>query len=893
VNAGPLAIDMEGRLAALTMDDWRESACAALADADAALYAALDADPDSDEAVLALLRGRSQVVDALCRRAWQLAGAPPGLALLATGGYGRGELFPCSDIDLLALGEPAAQQAGQAALQRFFAALWDIGLEPGHAVRSVEQCVSVAREDITVATALLDLRPLCDAEGAAAVLTQAMNAPDLWPAAQFHAGKLAELRARHARYNDTAYNLEPNLKEGPGGLRDLHTLGWMARRLFGVAGLDDLLALGIAGEVEVAGLRREYAALARLRIGLHRVAGRREERLLFDYQIALAQHFGLRDVHRENLAVEQLMQGYFRSAAIVLRLSERLMQRFAEHLRGADVEAVALDARFALADGHLCLRDAELFAREPLAMLELFVVWQDAAQVGGLHSSTARALGENLPRIDETLRAQPAARQMFMAILRHPDAVVTLTRMARLGVLGRYLPAFGRVAGRMQYDLFHVYTVDEHTLTVLRNIASFRDEASRSRFALACEVWPRLRKPALLLIAGLFHDLAKGRGGDHSTLGAEDALAFCREHGLSEVDTDLVAWLVREHLTMSITAQRQDIADPEVIRRFATLVGERERLDYLYLLTVADIAGTSPKLWNAWKDRLLADLYGATRFALRRGLEHKTHAAERVAETRHEAAALIRAHGMDEAGIAAVWAEFPDESFLRYRPEQLAWQTLGIAGAAPGEPHVLARAHQRPGALEVFVYSPDRDGLFAAVSATLGRLGLNVVEARIVTSTRGNSLDTFQVLDAGSEFVSPQRRAATVAEALHEALRRSPLRVPAVRRAMPRQLRHFRVPVQVEFGLSRDGRSEMSLVCTDRPGLLAMVSAVLRGQRLRVHDARIATFGERVEDFFVLTDEGDHQLDAAAQSAVKTALLECLDPSPICNESHASPSPAH
>lgn len=482
-----------------------------------------------------------------------------------------------------------------------------------------------------------------------------------------------------------------------------------------------------------------------------------------------------------------------------------------------------------------------------------------------------------LDHIDDAFRADADVRRMFMAVIRHESAADILARMAHLGVLGRYLPAFGRVSGRMQYDLFHVYTVDQHTLTVLRNIASFRMEASRQRFSLAFEVWPRLRKPELLLLAGLFHDIAKGRGGDHSELGEVDARTFCTEHGLSAADTDLVAWLVRQHLVMSITAQRQDIADPEVISKFAEFVGERERLDYLYLLTVADIAGTSPKLWNAWKDRLLADLYGSTRFALRRGVRHIAHGEERIAEAREEARAVLLSHGLDQVRIDEIWSEFPDESFLRYRPAQVAWQTIGIAAAEPDKPLVLVRPHARPGALEVFVYSQDRDGLFAAVTATLDKLGLNVVEARVVTSKRGMSLDTFQVLDAGSEFVSPERRAATVSEGLSEALSRSPLQVTAVRRAIPRQLKHFQVPLRVEFGVTPQDRTELSLVCTDRPGLLAQVTAVFRDCGLRVHDARIATFGERVEDFFQLSDENDRPLDEEARERLRQALSAAMD----------------
>ncbi len=863
------AIDLDAAAAA----GWRDAARDTLGSEDRELAAAFDAGAGAED----LLLRRCRVVDQVVKSAWrQVAGEPPGLSLLATGGYGRRELYPHSDIDLLVVGEPADQDAAQQAIQAFLAALWDIGLQPGHASRSVRQCAEEAAGDLTIATSLLDARLLIGETRVLEVLRAALGTSDIWPAQAFFDGKRDELRQRHARYNDTAYNLEPNLKEGPGGLRDLHTLAWMAKRLYGVPAVCDLQPIGLLGADEAHTLSREYWALARLRIGLHLTAGRREERLLFEYQTALAKRLGLRDEHRENLAVEQLMQSYFRSAALVIRLSERLLQRFEESLSGA-VASEPVDQHFDLAGGYLRLRDPIGFEREPLLMLDLFAVWQAHPEARGLHSTTAQALGEALEHIDDAFRQRPDARSRFMQLLRPADAADTLARMSHLGVLGRYLPAFGEVAGRMQYDLFHVYTVDQHTLTVLRNISSFRDEASKQRFSLAYEIWPRLRKPSLLLLGGLFHDIAKGRGGDHSELGAVDARRFCSEHGLSQGDTELVAWLVEKHLAMSITAQREDIADPEVISRFARLVGERERLDYLYLLTVADIAGTSPKLWNAWKDRLLADLYGATRFALRRGLRNVMHAEERICEAREEARAVLLSHGMEESTIDRVWAEFPAESFLRYRPAQLVWQTLGIASAPAGRPLALVRPHQRPGALEVFVYSTDTDGLFAAVTATLDRLGLNVVEARVVTSTRGMSLDTFQVLDAGSEFISPERRAATVSESLSETLAKTPLQVNAVRRAIPRQLKHFRVPLRVEFNDNDAGRTEMSLVCADRPGLLAQVSAVFREEGLRVHDARIATFGERVEDFFQLSDEHDAPLCERSRDSLRAALAEVVD----------------
>lgn len=850
---------------------WKAAARAALEASDRALAEAFDRGEDIDQ----LLARRAQAVDRAVSGAWTASFAGmPGLALIATGGYGRGELFPHSDVDLLVLAETAQQQRLREALEAFFAALWDIGLAPGHAVRSIGQCIEAAREDLSVLTALLEARPLSGDSAAIVQLQAAMQSPGLWPPETFLAARRAAWRARHARFGDTAYNLEPNLKEGPGGLRDLHALGWLARRLFGVRTLADLVALGVLGRDEFDTLDAHRRVLSRLRFGLHRVAGRREERLLFDYQKALAACLGLHDEHHENLAVEQLMQSFFRSAAMVQRLGERLLQRFDESLRQTH-QVEPLEEGFVCIDGSLAMCDAESLHRRPLGILQLFRVWQRHPQISSLHSATARALGESLSGIDEGFRADPRAQALFMEVLRDPQAVPALERMARLGVLGRYLPPFARVAGRMQYDLFHVYTVDEHTLAVLRHIASFAQPESSERFALGHELWLQLRKPELLLLAGLFHDLGKGRGGDHATLGAVDARDFCQAHGISQGDTELVVWLVQQHLLMSVTAQRKDISDPEVVTLFAQQMGERERLDYLYLLTVADIAGTSPKLWNAWKDRLLAELHAATRFVLRRGPGHRLHAGERIAETCAAARAQLQAEGLSDAQIDPVWAEFPDDSFLRYRAEQLAWQTRGIIEAgSQGLPLVLARPHARPGALEIFVHCPDRDGLFASVATTLDRLGLSIVDARVLTSRAGITLNTFQVLETAVGHIAPERRVASVVHAVREAIRNGQVRRP-VRRVLPRQLRHFRIPARVEIDQA-GARSQLSLVCNDRPGLLAQLAVLLREHRVRVHDARIATFGERVEDFFQISNESDRPLSATEAERLRLALLACL-----------------
>lgn len=848
---------------------WAQQARASLTATDAGLAQRFDAGDD----VGRLVALRAHAADALISAAWRRClGDACGGALFAVGGYGRGELFPHSDIDLLVLADERVQAGCRDALACFFALLWDAGLPASHAVRSPAQCTDAAA-DQSVLTALLEHRPLCADAAACGALADAIAPSRTWPPRAYFMAKVEERRQRHARYGDTSDNLEPNLKEGPGGLRDLHMLGWLALRSFGVREMEPLVSLGHLGADEAAALERERTALARLRFGLHLVAGRAEDRLRFDYQKALAGRLGFEDVPGA-LGVETMMQGFYRAAAVVLRINERLQQRFEEHFDGSAVP-VPLDDRFQLHRGYLAARGVDWPAGDPAEVFALFAAWAVHRQVRGLHSQTARALAEALPLVPAYDRAVPALRAAFMDLLRGPEPVRTLERMARLGVLSRWLPAFAQVSGRMQFDLFHVYTVDQHTMAVLRNLASFGSGEPDPRFAMAHEVWPNLRKPELLLLAGLFHDIAKGRGGDHSELGAVDARAFCLAHGLGDTDAGLVEWLVRRHLLMSVTSQKQDISDPAVIHRFATEVGDRERLDYLYLLTCADIAGTSPKLWNAWKDRLLADLRTATRLALRRGLENRIGAPERIAETREQARRLLRARGIDDAAADALFQRFPDYSFLRARPDQVAWQAEALR-AATGD--VVARVRRLAAgspAMEVFVHAPDRDGLFAAIVITLDRLGLAIQQARALDGPGGSIFDSFEVLPTDTRQ-PPEPEA--IARKLGAVLAGPLDRVRPARRTQPRHLRHFRIAPELVFEDTADGGATvLSLVCTDRPGLLADIAHVLREQALRVHDARIATFGARAEDVFRLADSAGRAPDDTRRAALRGALLQKMD----------------
>ena len=828
----------------------------------------------ADASLLARRRGES--VERVVAHVWMAClGEVTETTLFAVGGFGRGLLFPHSDVDLLALVQ-APQAARLRALEQFFATLWDVGLKVGHAVRDPAQCRALAAQDANVFTSLLDARRLAGDPALDARLADIVDDPELWQPREYLAARLAERKARHARYDDTAYNLEPNLKDGPGGLRTLDTVRWLAWRLAHADGLAGMVVEGLLDPAEQDALEQSEATLRRYRYALHLEAGRAEERLLFDYQRALAAGLGFEDEHEKNLGVEQFMQGYYRAASQVERLGVQVAQRFEEMLEPPG-EAQPVGADFVRYGKRLAVLDPLLFMQRPAALVEIFIVRLDQPDVIGFSADTMRRIHQAMALHGDALALDRDVLAAFLRLLRHgAPAVEALWRMNRHGLLASILPAFGKVFGRMQYDLFHVYTVDEHTLRVLHNMARFADPAAQREFPLGREIWPTLPKPELLLLAAMFHDIAKGRGGDHSALGEEDARAFSSQLGLPVGDIERVAWLVRWHLLMSTTAQRQDITDPDVVHRFAELVGDRERLGQLYLLTIADIIGTSPRLWNGWKDRLLSDLYTATRYALHSEVELPRDADVRVRECSEHALALLMNDGFAEADVTRVWADFPKLSFLRHRPEQIAWQTGAILRARGVVPLVAAHPLSVRGSTELFVYTPDRDGLFATITAMLDRLRFSVVESRILSSPTGMALDTFLLLEADSQQPASATRTEELRQRLQRALAQSASVEPS-KRSMSRHQKHFQMTPQISFHAAGD-RTQLALVGTDRPGLLAAVAQVMLHTEVRVHDARIATFGERVEDFFQLTDRHNAPLGAAQQERLLQALLLRIGP---------------
>lgn len=843
-----------------------------LGDLDRAIAVAFRDGADASE----LARRRGESVTRIVVHVWTAClGEVSDAALFAIGGFGRGLLFPYSDIDLLALVEqPDASRLR--ALEQCFATLWDIGLKVGHAVRDPVQCQTLAASEASVFTSLLDARRLVGDPALDARLRAIIDAPDMWPPHKYLQARLAERDARHARYDDTAYNLEPNLKDGPGGLRTLDSLRWLGKRLAHANDFPDMVTEGLLDPAECDTLLHAEATLRRYRFALHLEAGRPEERLLFDYQRAIAARLGFEDEHEKNLGVEQFMQGYYRAASQVERLGIQIAERFEEMLEPPST-AQPVGEDFVRYGARMAVRDPDLFMRRPAALVDIFIARLDEKGLIGFTADTMRRIHQATAAQGTALADNPHVLASFLQLLRRgAPAVDALWRMNRHGLLAAVLPAFGKVFGRMQYDLFHVYTVDEHTLRVLRNMARFADPATHAEFPLACEVWPTLPKPEVLLLAALFHDIAKGRGGDHSVLGEEDARAFGAKLGLPEEDTQRIAWLVRWHLLMSTTAQRQDITDPDVVHRFAESVGGREPLGQLYLLTIADIIGTSPRLWNAWKDRLLADLYTATRYALRRDAKPSSGAATRAQHCREQALAMLTADGENPEAVTHVWDTFPMVSFLRHRPEQIAWQTAAILQGEGKFPLIAVNPLSVRGSTELFVYAPDRDGLFANVTAMLDRLHFSVMEARVLSSPDGKAMDTFLLLEAENQKPATPERADELHQRLLRALAQSAPIMPP-RRSMSRHLKHFQMVPRIDFKHA-DGRTQMALVCSDRPGLLAAVTQVMMACEVRVHDARIATFGERVEDFFQLTDRRNAPLGETQQQRLWQALAERIGP---------------
>lgn len=815
---------------------------------------------NNDATIRRLILSRAVFMDKLLTQLWQLHNCPENAALLAVGGYGRGELHPYSDIDLVVLLRDSDNTEHQN-LTCFLTSLWDIGLDIGHSVRTVSQCQQQAKDDITVMTSLIEARLLEGEPELLSLAREATSTRHMWPSAEFYRAKLNEQNERHDRFADTEYNLEPNVKSSPGGLRDLQTVIWMASRHYDGFVLTDLIREQFLTRDEVRIMLRSRDFIWRVRYALHMITGRREDRLLFDHQEKLAQLWEFRDDKRR--AVEQFMQLYYRAAQALGQINDLLVQLFDQAILypGGKDHFELINEQFHLRNSYLEANAADTFQQHPQALLEAFELCGYNPAITGISAQTIRLIRTNLDLIDDNFRTNPINQRRFLSILRAPHKMSShIRRMHRYGVLGRYIPTFGSIVGQMQHDLFHSYTVDAHTLKVVQNMRRFLKPRYQKKFPVTSRVIAGLEKKELLYLAGLFHDIGKGRGGDHSELGAVDAEAFCRLHHLSARDRNLVVWLVRNHLVMSSVAQRKDIFDPDVVQDFARHVGQLRRLDYLMVLTVADINATNPTLWNAWRASLLIHLYTETRRALRQGLENPTDKQDWIQETQQAAQQILLQKGISQKQINALWQNTDEDYFMREKPEDVIWHTESILKHKNTKlplVKLLRSTGRHKNAAQILVYAQDRSGLFSAVCAAMDQLGLSIQDARLYDSGNNNVLLTLYVLANHDEALTNETTNNSPATAhLTATLASADPQPMIVKRRTSRQMKHFSIPTETTISLDKaKNQTVLELSTLDRPGLLARLGQIFARFDVDLQNAKIQTLGERCEDVFYITDQ--------------------------------------
>ena len=809
---------------------------------------------------------RATLMDRVLRALWRFRNLPAeGLALIAVGGYGRGELHPYSDIDVLILARSEDDINNNASdLQDFITLLWDLKLDVGHSVRTLAECVSEASSDLTIITNMMESRTLAGDTSLHPDLKDSVAADRIWPAASFFEAKWTELNQRHDKHNSAEYNLEPNVKNSPGALRDVQTISWVAMRHFGKGTLSNLQDSGFLTSFEYQRLASSVSFLWQVRYALHMLAGREEDRLMFDLQKQVAELLGYRDNSRQ-LGVERFMSQFYRHQLSTIQLSEMLLMHFNEdYMKCNDNQFQAVNEHFVLCNGYLQLKTPGLFCDEPVWLLKVFVLLAQLPDTRGMHSSTIRALRDNRNMIDDDYRQNPEHNATFMALLRNKSRVVReLSRMMRHGILGRYIPEFGRVIGMMEYDLLHKYTVDDHSFRMIRLLRHFRYGDVREQFPIASRLIHKIQKKEVLYLAALLHDTGKSMEGDHCLHGGEIAEAFCRQHALKPADTHMVSWLVSNHLLMSDALQKYDLSNPEDIHQFALEVGDQYHLDMLFLISVADTHSTNPDLWTPWRAEQMRSLYRSTQAALRRGLENPLHKDEVIEEIQQEAIAQLKDYGLPESRVREIWGVPGDDYFLREGVDNIVWHTREIDSHGSSEkPLVSIRQtsdRQFEGATQIFIFMKDQPNLFAVTTATLDQLNLNIQDARIMTSeAENNAVDTYIVLDENNEAIVDPEHIRSIRNTLCEALAEPEDYSTIIQRRTPRMLKQFMVPTQVT--ISNDPirkRTVLEVVAADRPGLLARMGKILAEHNAQLQGAKILTEGERVSDIFFIVDQNN------------------------------------
>lgn len=841
----------------------------ALEQAQAFLQIAFEENAD----IMQLVQQRASFVDEVLERLWQqhIPGDTP-VSLLAVGGYGRGELHPYSDIDLLILLDESVSSQPPNELSGFLTQLWDIGLEIGHSVRTIQECRHQAEQDITIATNLLETRLLCGDNTLFSALQQLTINNKTWDTKRFYQEKKQEQINRHLKYNDTANTLEPNIKESPGGLRDLQVISWVSQQHFGVQDFLSLKNKGFLENSEYENLDKAQRFLWRVRFALHSIAGRKEERLMIDHQRELAEILGYTETDNRR-AVEHFMRDYYRCASLVGQMNELLLQVLEENIILADKprSITPINRRFQIHNGFLETRNSGIFAFQPLALLELFLILQQHPEIKGVRANTIRQLHAHIHLIDDRFRADIKSRSLFIEIIRQPEGITNeLRRMNKFGILGAYLPEFGKIVGQMQHDLFHAYTVDEHTLFLVRNLRRFSCAEFNDEFPLCSAVFQLLPKPELIYIAGLYHDIAKGRGGDHSVLGVKDTEEFCERHSLSSYDTELVSFLVRNHLAMSATAQRFDIDDPDVIKTFAKSVQTVNRLNYLYLLTVADIRATNNNLWNGWRDSLLKQLYHSTKQWLEHHDSQAKNTLEKSEQKLEQALQRLLYQGVNQDKVTSLWQPYHSDYFLRHSVDEIVWQTSQRIAKSNSDTLIASRNHDEKSTLEIFIVTANKTGVFASITACLEQLQLNILDAKINTTTNGEALNTFIVF--GNAYNNEE-----INNALEQRLLQAKTNSENASQLVPRTMKLFKTVPTIKFQTNEQQQhTVMELYTHDRPGLVSAVSQVFLQCNVQVINAKLTTLGDQVEDIFFITTTDNLPLNSKESDALKNALTSDL-----------------
>lgn len=811
------------------------------------------------EPVAELVAMRARFIDAFLNELWnQTFEEEIPCALIAVGGYGRGELHPKSDIDLLILVRHNRDKTEK--LEAFVRLLWDLRLDIGHSVRTVSECRSEASTDVTVFTAISERRLIAGSARLADDLDRALNRGSIWPIQKFFTAKTSEQNQRHEDYGDVEYGLEPNVKTSPGGLRDIQTISWLTNRYCGSSDLHELSNLGLLIPDEQRTLIEGREFLWRIRFALHLLAKRQQDQLLFDHQREIAEAFGYQDTEGM-LAVELFMRDYYRIVLALREVNDILLQHFNEAVlpRRRRLKILPINERFQKCNDYIEVTDSSVFLNNPEALMEIFVVMANRPDILGVRANTIRLIKRHLDLVDDAFRSHPTVSKLFLDLLKSPHNVVSqLTRMRRYGLLGKFIPEFGRVIGQMQHDLFHIYTVDAHTMALIRNLRRmFMPEYAES-FGLAATVAQEIPRIELLYIAGIFHDIGKGRSGNHSSLGAIDVDNFCAKLGLPQDDRELVVWLVQEHLSMSMTAQREDPSDPDVAARFAATVQSPMRARYLLCLTVADICATNPDLFNAWRATLLARLYFATMNQLELGGEIANEIQSQVAERKRETSAELDTSGIVGVNLDPLWDDTDNDFLLHHSAKNLAAIAAALNQQIKSD-DVIALVLDRPSpgheksVVEIFISTPDRPNLFSDCCTALDRMNLQIVGANITTGKSSRCYDSFIVItDNGfsSAASSPER----IRQSLLRALNSAPETHKPPQRRIARQLMQFKRPTKVTISEVDDsGVATLTLTTSDRPGLLELVGRMFVELGIELHQARIATLGERVEDIFTVS----------------------------------------